>query len=195
MMIMEDEKKDLNEQLEEVAQEENVVEEPTKKEKKNKYKEKIENLEQEVAQLKDKLLRNAAELENFKKRITQERINDRKFASKNLVYDILEPLDQLNMIINMETDNDVLKNFLYGFKMLNDRFYEVLKSDGLKEIDALNKQFDPKYHHAIEKVSDESKPNGINLQVVQKGYMYKEQLLRPAMVKINEWSDENGENK
>lgn len=192
---MEDEKKDLNEQLEEVAQEENVVEEPTKKEKKNKYKEKIENLEQEVAQLKDKLLRNAAELENFKKRITQERINDRKFASKNLVYDILEPLDQLNMIINMETDNDVLKNFLYGFKMLNDRFYEVLKSDGLKEIDALNKQFDPKYHHAIEKVSDESKPNGINLQVVQKGYMYKEQLLRPAMVKINEWSDENGENK
>jgi molecular chaperone GrpE len=195
MMIMEDEKKNLNEQLEEVAQEENVVEEPTKKEKKNKYKEKIENLEQEVAQLKDKLLRNAAELENFKKRITQERINDRKFASKNLVYDILEPLDQLNMIINMETDNDVLKNFLYGFKMLNDRFYEVLKSDGLKEIDALNKQFDPKYHHAIEKVSDESKPNGINLQVVQKGYMYKEQLLRPAMVKINEWSDENGENK
>jgi molecular chaperone GrpE len=192
---MEDEKKDLNEQLEEVAQEENVVEEPTKKEKKNKYKEKIENLEKEVAQLKDKLLRNAAELENFKKRITQERINDRKFASKNLVYDILEPLDQLNMIINMETDNDVLKNFLYGFKMLNDRFYEVLKSDGLKEIDALNKQFDPKYHHAIEKVSDESKPNGINLQVVQKGYMYKEQLLRPAMVKINEWSDENGENK
>lgn len=192
---MEDEKKNLNEQLEEVAQEENVVEEPTKKEKKNKYKEKIENLEQEVAQLKDKLLRNAAELENFKKRITQERINDRKFASKNLVYDILEPLDQLNMIINMETDNDVLKNFLYGFKMLNDRFYEVLKSDGLKEIDALNKQFDPKYHHAIEKVSDESKPNGINLQVVQKGYMYKEQLLRPAMVKINEWSDENGENK
>ncbi|BCR35822.1 nucleotide exchange factor GrpE [Mariniplasma anaerobium] len=192
---MEDEKKDLTEQLEEVAKEELVVEETTKKEKKNKYKEKIETLEQEVAQLKDKLLRNAAELENFKKRITLERINDRKFASKNLVYDILEPLDQLNMIINMETDNDVLKNFLYGFKMLNDKFYEVLKNDGLKEIDALNKQFDPKYHHAIEKESIEDKPNGINLKVIQKGYMYKEQLLRPAMVKINEWSDENGKNK
>jgi molecular chaperone GrpE len=192
---MEDEKKDKSVQLDEVANDEEVVEEPTKKEKKNKYKEKIEALEQEVAQLKDKLLRNAAELENFKKRITLERINDRKFASKNLVFDILEPLDQLNMIINMETDNDVLKNFLYGFKMLNDKFYEVLKNDGLKEIDALNKQFDPKYHHAIEKESDESKPNGINLKVIQKGYMYKEQLLRPAMVKINEWSDENGENK
>jgi molecular chaperone GrpE len=188
-------KKDKSVQLDEVAADEKVVEEITKKEKKNKYKEKIETLELEVAQLKDKLLRNAAELENFKKRITLERINDRKFASKNLVYDILEPLDQLNMIINMETDNDVLKNFLYGFKMLNDKFYEVLKNDGLTEIDALNKQFDPKYHHAIEKESDKSKPNGINLQVIQKGYMYKEQLLRPAMVKINEWSDENGENK
>lgn len=192
---MEDEKKNLSEQLEQVATEEQVVEETTKKEKKNKHKEKIENLEQEVSQLKDKLLRNAAELENFKKRMILEKINDRKFASKNLVHDILEPLDQLNMIINMETEDPVLKNFLYGFKMLNTKFYEVLTNDGLKEIDALNKQFDPKYHYAIEKDSIEDKPNGINLEVIQKGYLYKEQLLRPAMVKVNEWSDENGKNK
>ncbi len=192
---MEDEKKNLSEQLEQVADDEQVEQEITKKEKKNKYKEKIESLEKEVAQLKDKLLRNAAELENFKKRMTLEKINDRKFASKNLVHDILEPLDQLNMIINMETDEPILKNFLYGFKMLNSKFYEVLTNDGLKEIDALNKQFDPKYHYAIEKESIEDKPNGINLKVIQKGYLYKEQLLRPAMVKVNEWSDENGENK
>ncbi|MCD4826305.1 MAG: nucleotide exchange factor GrpE [Acholeplasmataceae bacterium] len=192
---MEDEKKNLSEQLEQVADDEQVEQETTKKEKKNKYKEKIESLEKEVAQLKDKLLRNAAELENFKKRMTLEKINDRKFASKNLVHDILEPLDQLNMIINMETDEPILKNFLYGFKMLNSKFYEVLTNDGLKEIDALNKQFDPKYHYAIEKESIEDKPNGINLKVIQKGYLYKEQLLRPAMVKVNEWSDENGENK
>jgi molecular chaperone GrpE len=65
MIIMEDEKKDKSVQLDEVAADEKVVEEITKKEKKNKYKEKIETLELEVAQLKDKLLRNAAELENF----------------------------------------------------------------------------------------------------------------------------------
>ena len=183
------------EQVEDLETDEIDIEEPTKKEKKNKQKEKLDSLEQENKELKDKLLRNVAELENFKKRMIQEKINDRKFASKDLVHDILDPLDQLNRIVMMPTEDKVLKNFLYGFKMLNDKFYEVLNQDGLTEIDALNKQFDPKYHYAIEKNSVKDKPNGINLVVSQKGYLYKEQLLRPAMVIVNEWSDENGENK
>ena len=192
---MEDEKKEVNQQPEGVVEEQKETEEKSKKEKKHKYKDQIDTLEQEVKSLKDKLLRNAAELENFKKRMTLERINDRKFASKNLIFDILEPLDQMDRIVKMPTEDPMLKNFLYGFKMVNDKFYQVLFDDGLKEIDALNKQFDPKYHHAIEKESIKDKPNGINLEVIQKGYMYKDQLLRPAMVKVNEWSDENGEDK
>ncbi len=192
---MEDEKKEKQVQSEEIAQEVEQQEEKPKKEKKNKHKDQIESFEKEITQLKDKLLRNAAELENFKKRMTLERINDRKFASKNLIFDLLEPLDQMDKIVNMSTEDPMLKNFLYGFKMINDKFYQVLLDDGLKEIDALNKQFDPKYHHAIEKENQADKANGINLEVIQKGYMYKDQLLRPAMVKVNEWSDENGENK
>ncbi|MBN2268200.1 MAG: nucleotide exchange factor GrpE [Acholeplasmataceae bacterium] len=166
-----------------------------KKEKKSKSKETIEKLENDIKELKDKLLRNAAELENFKKRMHQERIQDRKYASKTLVGDILAPLDQFDRVVNMTTDNELLKNFLIGFKMINDTLYQVLIQDGLKEIDALNKPFDPKYHYAVEKIHDEDKPNGINLEVIQKGYLYKDQLLRPAMVKINEWSEKNGEDK
>ena len=166
-----------------------------KKEKKNKQKEKIDQLEQEIEALKDKLLRNAAELENFKKRMNQERILDRKFASKNLIAEILLPLDQLNKIVHMETTDDKLKNFLVGFKMINNQFYQVLENDGLKEIETISKPFDPKVHYAIEKIEDKEKEKGIVLEVVQKGYMYKEQLLRPAMVKVNEWSEENGEDK
>jgi len=192
---MEDEKKEKQVQSEEIAQEVEQHEEKPKREKKNKHKDQIESFEKEITQLKDKLLRNAAELENFKKRMTLERINDRKFASKNLIFDLLEPLDQMDKIVNMPTEDPMLKNFLYGFKMINDKFYQVLLDDGLKEIDALNKQFDPRYHHAIEKENQADKANGINLEVIQKGYMYKDQLLRPAMVKVNEWSDENGENK
>ena len=169
--------------------------EETKKERRNKHKEQVDALELEIKELKDKLLRNAAELENFKKRMTQERINDRKFASKQLINDILVPLEQLDKVCNMQTDNDLLKNFLIGFKMINDQFYNILKSDGLKEIDALNKPFDPNYHYAIEKLAVADKPNGINLEVIQKGYLYKEQILRPAMVKVNEWSEENGKDK
>lgn len=184
--------KDKEEHDEEKHEEETHVQ---KKERKNKHKEQIEQLENEIKHYKDKLLRNAADLENFKKRMNQERINDRKYASKNLVGDILIPLEQMNKAVNMKTDNDLLKNFLIGFKMINDQFYATLEQDGLKEIDALNKPFDPKYHHAIEKISDLDQPNGINLEVSQKGYTYKEQILRPAMVIVNEWSEENGKDE
>lgn len=166
-----------------------------KKERRNKHKEHIEKLETEILELKDKLLRNVAELENFKKRIQAERINDRKYASKTLISDILSPLEQLNMAVNMKTDHDLLKNFLIGFKMINDNLFNVLLNDGLKEIDAENKPFDPNLHYAIEKINDKTKPNGVNVEVIQKGYMYKDQLLRPSMVKYNEWSEENGKNE
>ena len=170
-------------------------EEIHKKEKKSKQKEHIDQLENELKDLKDKMLRNAAELENFKKRIHNERIQERKYASKHLIGEILNPLDQLDKIVNMKTDNELLKNFLIGFKMINDQIYNVLMADGLKDINALNQPFDPNLHHAIEKVSDKEKENGIVIEVVQKGYTYKDQLLRPAMVKINEWSEENGKDK
>jgi molecular chaperone GrpE len=166
-----------------------------KKDKRNKHKEQIEKLESEINELKDKLLRNAAELENFKKRMQAERIQDRKYASKTLISDILSPLEQLSMAVNMTTENDLLKNFLIGFKMINDSLFNVLQSDGLKEIDALNKPFDPNLHYAIEKLNDQTKPNGTIVQVISKGYMYKDQLLRPTMVKINEWSEEHGKNE
>ena len=171
------------------------TQEAAHKAKKNKYKELVAERDKEIYQLKEKLLREAAELENFKKRMQTERINERKFASKNLIADLLIHLDHLKMAVNMQTDDPTLKNFLIGFKMISDSLYKVLEDDGLKEIDALNKQFDPKFHHAVEKESVKDKPNGINLKVVSKGYTYKDQLLRPAMVNVNEWSDENGKDE
>ena len=77
-----------------------------KSEKKNKHKEQVEALEKEIKELKDKWLRSIAELENFKKRMTQERILDRKYASKNLINDLLVPLEQMNKAVEMKTDNE-----------------------------------------------------------------------------------------
>ncbi len=191
---MEDNKEKKVEQ-DQVLHEEHDEHDEHKKERKNKYKEQIEKLEEQVAELKDKYLRSIAEQENIKKRIHNERIQERKYASKNLIGDMLNPLDQMNKIVSMKTENELLKNFLIGFKMVNDQFYSVLEKEGVKEIDALNKPFDPNYHYALEKVSNKDLPNGINLEVIQKGYTYKDQLLRPAMVKINEWSDENGKDE
>ena len=166
-----------------------------KPKKKLTLKDQIELLEQEIKELKDKNLRVVAEYENARKRLDTQRIQDRKYASKYLIDQLLTPLSQLDKIVELPTEDEKLKNFLIGFKMIKDQIFKTLEADGLKEIEALNKPFDPNFHEAMEKIHDQNLPNGINVAVINKGYMYKEQLLKPATVKVNEWSEENGENK
>ena len=161
----------------------------------SKAKDKIKDLKNELKSLKDEKLRVHAEFENSKKRINQQRIEDRKFASKYLIDELLTPMLQLDKIVHMETDDAKLKNFLIGFQMIKNELLKILYNDGLKEIDAKDKDFDPKYHEAVEKVSNKEFKNGINIEVIEKGYIYKEKLLRPAKVKVNEWRKENGKDE
>ena len=179
-----------NEELkeEEIVEENKEEAEKTevKKEKKNKHKEKIELLEKQNAELKDKLLRNAAELENFKRRTNEERIRDRKYASCDLVNDLVSILANLDKCVNMETDEPMLKNFLIGFKMINNQLFDRLYQDGLEEIKVeVGMEFDPNVHHAIETTEDETKESNVITEVVQKGYKYKDRIIKPAMVKVN----------
>lgn len=185
--------KDLTETLKDETVE---TEKPQKEEKKKKLKpkEEIAQLAEENYELREQYLKSKAELENFKKRNNEERIRDRKFASTNLIADLLNPLDQLNKVVEMETDDKTLKNFLIGFKMINDQMFQVLENDGLEEIKALGEKFDPNYHYAVEKESNKDIEDGVITEVTQTGYTYKERILRPAMVKINEWSEEENEN-
>jgi molecular chaperone GrpE len=157
--------------------------------KKGGRKVKIKELEDEIESLKNDLLRNQADFENFKKRMHQERITDRKYAAMDLIHDLLIPLDQLRKVVNMDIENPMLKNYLIGFKMINDQIYDQLEANGLKEIKALGETFDPKVHHAVEKDSNSEIENNIITEEIQKGYMYKDRILRPAMVKVNEWSE------
>lgn len=179
--------------------EENTTKETEQVEKQSKkkpsLKDQIEILEKEVADLKDKNLRVVAEFENARKRLDTQRIQDRKYASKYLIDQLLTPLSQLDKIVELPTEDEKLKNFLIGFKMIKDQIFKTLEADGLKEIEALNQPFDPNFHEAMEKIHDHNQPNGINVAVINKGYMYKEQLIKPATVKVNEWSEEHGENK
>ena len=149
----------------------------------------IKELEDEVYELKDKLLRNEAELINFKKRLMQENIQDRKYANQDLIADLLISLDQLDKVFNVEVSDDKLKNYLIGFKMINTQIFDVLEAAGLKYIKVINEVFDPRFHHAVEKENNQEVPNGTIIKELQKGYMFKDRLLRPAMVVVNEWSE------
>lgn len=185
--------KDLNEALaSEQVESKEKPEKEKKKSEKDKLKEEIEQLKAEIANLKDHYLRERAELENYKKRTQQERITERKYAAQNVIESLINPIDQLKIVTNMTVDNDLLKNYLIGFKMINDQIINILEQEGLKEIKALHEMFDPNIHHAIDTVEDKTKPKGMILSVQQTGYLFKERVIRPAMVKVNEWSDENG---
>ncbi len=156
-----------------------------KKEKKEKKKDELTTLKEENAALKDQLLRFRAEVENFKKRVNEERIRDRQYASQTLVTDLIMVLDNLDRACNFESDNQELNNFLIGFKMINEQIFDILGNDGLKPIKALNEKFDPNLHQSVAQECVEDKEDGIVLEVMQKGYTYKDRVIKPSMVKIN----------
>jgi len=192
--VLEEEKTEETKETKETKKTEETKEtKETKKTKKDKKQQEIDELKLAVAKYQEEFLKSKADLENYKKRINEERIKDRKYAATNLINDLLIPLDQLKKVVNVEVDDDKLKNYLIGFKMISNQIYQVLEDDGLKEIKALNEKFDPNYHYAVEKENNKELENGIITEVINVGYTYKERVLRPAMVKVNEWSEENNE--
>lgn len=170
-------------------QEEPVKEAKPKKTKKDeiqKLKDEIEKLKNENLALRDEYLRARADMENTKRRLNEDALKTKKYASQNLVEQLINPIDMLVKVSGMETPNPEMANFLIGFKMISKQLTDILEADGLKEIDAMGKDFDANLHHAIEKEHQEGVEPGKVIQVMQTGYTYKDRLLKPAMVKVSE---------
>ena len=165
----------------------------SKKEKKNKDKEKIAKLEADYATLKNDYLKVYAEMENTKRRLNEQAIKDRKYASQNVVGELINPIDMLIKIVNMPSDNPEVKNYQIGFQMIANQLLDVLKGEGLAHIESLGKDFDPKVMQAVE--TCESDQDNKVLKVMQEGYMYKDRVLRPAMVVVGKKKELKEENK
>lgn len=159
------------------------VKEKTSK-KVKKLEEEIDKLKEENKKLKDQYVRTLADTDNFKKRIDEERIRDRKYGSQRLLEKLIVSLDIFDKAVNMKTDDPNLNNFLIGFQMINNNINQVLEEEGVKKIKAIDK-FDPRYHDAIETDYDETKEEGTILMVIKDGYMYKDRVLSPSLVKVN----------
>jgi molecular chaperone GrpE len=146
----------------------------------------VDQLKQEVANLKDQLLRNTAELQNFKRRMNDERIKDRIFANVELVKKLITPLDNLELGLLNETEDGKIKPYAKGFEMIRRDLMDALKEEGLKPIEGTLEAFNPNLHQAVAtEKRDDLEPNTI-VEVYQKGYQFKERLIRPAMVKVSE---------
>ena len=160
------------------------VKEETKKEKKNKYKEQIAKLEADYATLKNDYLKVYAEMENTKRRIKEEAVKDRKYASQKVVGELIQPIDMLIQILNMPAPSQEVQNYQIGFQMIANQLLEVLKAEGLAPI-KVEKEFDPKFMEAMQTECVEGYEDNQVIRVLQAGYMYKDRVLRPALVVVN----------
>lgn len=137
----------------------------------------------------DKMLRNQADLENTRKRIEREKHEFIKFANEGLILNLLNVLDDLERSVNLaESTKEDLPAFLKGVEMILAHLYEMLKEHGVKPIAAEGKIFDPNYHEALMQIENKDLPEHTIIEVLQKGYLIYERVLRTAKVKVSKKS-------
>ncbi len=144
----------------------------------------IEKLEKEKKETFDQLLRLKADFENYKKRTEKERSDVYSRALEEMCGDLLPVIDNFERAIDAGKEVDT-GGFMEGVQMVYGQLMDVLQKEGLALIDAQGSQFDPEYHHAVLTECDENTEDNVILEVFQKGYLFRDRLLRPAMVKVN----------
>lgn len=160
-----------------------------KKHKENKENKEIEMLKEKLAQEQAKSLRIQAEMMNYKKRRDDELAAFYKYANQELIESLLPTIDNFERALKTEISeeaSDEVKKYQEGFKMIYSNLVKILLDLGVKEIEADGVEFDPTYHQAVLIDKDESKPTNVILEVLQKGYTYKDKVIRPSMVKVNQ---------
>ena len=158
------------------------------KKKDNKSKKEIDKLLKEKNELNDKVLRINAEMQNMKRRYEEEIANIYKYNGVDFIKKLLPTVDNFERAIKEDDNNlnDELSKFLEGFKMIYSNLKNILSDYGVKEIDCLHQEFNPNTMDAVLTDKDENYESNIVLDVMQKGYIYNDKVIRPAMVKVNE---------
>lgn len=149
---------------------------------------KIEELTEKNKMLEEKILYKDAELINYRKRKDDEVSSMLKYANADIILQILSIVDDLERAISLDDAvlDDEVSKFLSGVKMIYSRLVKMLNDYEVKEIEALDKEFNPNYHQAVFTAKGEGKDANMVIEVLQKGYIYKDKVIRPSMVKVSE---------
>jgi len=143
--------------------------------------------EEKLAELQDRYLRLSAEYDNFRKRSLKEKIDLQKSANENLLETILPVADDFDRAMQSVDEAKDIKAVKEGLKLISGKFKGFLSQQGVKEIEAVNKEFDTDLHEAITKIPAPSKKlKGKVVDVVQKGYFLNDKVLRFSKVVIGE---------
>jgi len=144
-----------------------------------------------AAELKDRLLRTLADMDNMRKRTEREVADARVYGISTFARDILGVADNMHRAMQALDDelrakaDDATKALLEGVELTERELLNVLEKHGVKKIEPLNQKFDPNRHQAMFEVEDASVPSGTVVQVMQAGYLIGERVLRPALVAVS----------
>ena len=184
-----EENEEMKEKLEELKKKhEQKIKRQEKKENEEKKDEIIKTLSETVQDLQNKLLYQQAEFANYKRRREEETASLLKYKNLDLGLELLTVVDSLERALNVNEENlsDDVKKYLSGFKIMYNNLVNIMRKNEITEIDCLNKEFDHNTSQALMTEHIEGIESGIVIEVLQKGYMLKDKLLRAALVKVSE---------
>lgn len=145
----------------------------------------LTQLQKEKDDLEDKYLRSQAEMQNMQNRYNKERAQLIKYESQSLAKDVLPAMDNLERALATKVDDEASKQLKKGVQMTLDSLVTAMKDHGISEIIAEGVKFDPNLHQAVQTVAAENDDQKDHVvRVLQKGYLYKDRTLRPAMVVV-----------
>ncbi|MDK2901196.1 Protein GrpE [Koleobacter methoxysyntrophicus] len=152
----------------------------------NKIKKALEEKTKEAQDYFNMLQRLQADFENYKKRIKRDRQDMVNYAAEEIVKQLLPVIDNLERALDSAGEKgDVNPSFVEGIEMILKQIKGLLESQGVKEIEALGKKFDPQYHEAVMKIEDDTHGENTVVEVLQKGYIMNSKVIRPSLVKVS----------
>ena len=147
--------------------------------------------EEKILELEDKIARTFAEMENQRRRFEKEKEEAYEYGGFSFAKEALNLIDNLERskkILENDTslkDTDALKKTLEHFEIINKDLMSIFSKNNIKPVESLNKKLDPNFHQAMLEIEDDSKEPGTIVQEIQKGFIIKERLLRPALVGVS----------
>jgi len=143
----------------------------------------LDALQREKDALQDRLLRTAAEFDNYRKRMERERRELADYTAADVLKDLLPILDNFERALQAPAAADT-DAFRKGIELIHKQMLDVLKKRGIKPIEALGTDFDPNFHQAVIHEESATHREGEVMEELQRGYLIGDRLLRPAMVKV-----------
>jgi molecular chaperone GrpE len=165
---------------------EKTEEMPAQEEEQDPMVKKVAELQGKLDEAENRYLRLQADFDNFRRRSRIELEASAKYRAQSIITDLLPAIDNFERALKMDVDNEQAKSLKQGVEMVYRSLLDALKNEGVEVVEAVGKEFDPHLHQAVMQAEDENFGPNIVVEEFQKGYMLKDRIIRPAMVKVNQ---------